>query len=92
MSQILKPLEDRIIISDDVRENNSIIEVIDSRPSTTATVLAVGPGRVLKHGQRAPMGVNVGDRVHISCYAGFRYELDTGTVRIIHEADVLGVL
>ncbi|MBU2979015.1 hypothetical protein [Alteromonas sp. C1M14] len=92
MCQTLKPLDDRIIISDDPRENESFIEVIDKRPSTTATVLAVGPGRVLKNGRRAPMGVSVGDKIFISCYAGFRYELETGTVRIIHEADVQAVL
>ncbi|WP_161599116.1 GroES family chaperonin [Alteromonas sp. RKMC-009] len=92
MCQTLKPLEDRIIISDDARENDSIIEVTDKRPSNIATVLAVGPGRVLKNGRRAPVGVSVGDKIFISCYAGYRYELDSGTVRIIHEADVQAVL
>lgn len=92
MCQTLKPLEDRVIVTDEISTTDSVIEVIDTRPSNQATVISVGPGRMLKNGTRAPMGIKPGDRVMIGRYAGFRYELDSKTVRIIHEADIQGVL
>ena len=93
MSETLKPIGDNLVVTDEKPENSSsVLDVIDSRPSNQATVLAVGEGRVLKNGKRAPMIVKVGDRVLLGRYAGFRYELADPTVRLLSINDVQAIL
>ena len=93
MLETLKPISDNIVVTDEKPENtSSLLQVIDSRPSNQATVLAVGEGRVLKNGKRAPMMVKPGDRVLLGRYAGFRYELEHATVRLLSINDVQAIL
>ena len=81
-----------VVITDEPAQHDSIIEVIDSRPSNQGSVIAVGPGRQLGNGRRSPMTVTPGDRVLIGRYAGYRYETDTGTIRLIDINDIVAVL
>ena len=92
MCQTIKPLHDMVVITDEPAQHDSIIEVIDSRPSNQGSVIAVGPGRQLGNGRRSPMTVTPGDRVLIGRYAGYRYETDTGTIRLIDINDIVAVL
>lgn len=93
MSETLKPIGDNLVVTDEKPENSSsVLDVIDRRPSNQATVLAVGEGRVLKNGKRAPMIVKPGDRVLLGRYAGFRYELADTTVRLLSINDVQAIL
>lgn len=92
MSETLKPIGDNLVVTDEKTVMSSVLEVIDSRPSNLATVLAVGEGRVLKNGKRAPMIVKPGDRVLLGRYAGFRYELADTTVRLLSINDVQAIL
>lgn len=52
-------------------------------------VLAVGPGRVLADGGRAPMEVGVGDEVVYGEYAGAELELEGLGVRVLSQENVL---
>lgn len=92
MSETLKPIGDNLVVTDEKAGTESVLEIVDSRPSNQATVLAVGEGRVLKNGKRVPMFVKPGDRVLLGRYAGFRYELDNATVRLLSINDVLAIL
>jgi chaperonin GroES len=89
---MLRPLRDLVVCSFDAIEQNSVIEVIDKRPSTRATVLAVGPGAILPCGLVKPMQVAPGDKILLSRFAGFSYENDGQTVRILTEDEILVVL
>lgn len=52
-------------------------------------VLAVGPGKLLDSGQRAPIRVNEGDEVLFTRYSGAEIRLDGDEIRILRESDIL---
>ena len=58
------------------------------------TVLAIGPGKMLKDGSRRPLQVKVGDTVLFTTWAGDEYKQhQTGdAILIMHEEDVLAVV
>jgi chaperonin GroES len=54
-------------------------------------VVAVGPGRVLQDGTRAPMSVKVGDRVIFSKYGGNEVEVDGKEYTILDEDQIYAI-
>lgn len=58
----------------------------------TAKVVAVGSGKVLDDGMRAPLEVKKGAKVVIGRYAGSEVRLDGVEYLILREDDVLGIL
>lgn len=58
----LKPLADKIVVKPQERLKSSIIEVVMSEQPNMGTVVAVGPGKLIK-GRRQEMPVAVGDFV-----------------------------
>ena len=81
-----------VVITDEAATHDCSLVVIDGRPSDRATVIAVGPGRILKNGRNAPMSVKKGDRVMVGRYAGYRYELDSGPVRLVDINEIVAVI
>jgi len=55
-------------------------------------VLAVGEGKLLKDGKRAPVGVKKGDNVLFASYAGTEIKLDGEEYMLMDESDILAVL
>lgn len=55
-------------------------------------VVAVGPGRLLKDGNRAAPDVSIGDHVTYSPYAGSDVRIDGEDYVILREEDVLGIV
>jgi chaperonin GroES len=92
----LKPLGDRVVVKAIERE-----EVTSSGiylPDTTkekpqeGRVQAVGPGRLLDSGERAPMELKEGDRVIFAKYAGTEFKLGGEELLILRESDILAVV
>ena len=52
-------------------------------------VVAVGPGRMLASGERAPVAVSVHDRVLVSTYAGERYGDKSENLMMVREDDIM---
>jgi chaperonin GroES len=52
-------------------------------------VVAVGPGRLLESGERAAVGVVVGDEVLFGKFGGADIEVDGREVKILRESDIL---
>ncbi|MFM9010744.1 MAG: co-chaperone GroES [Planctomycetota bacterium] len=52
-------------------------------------VVALGPGKLLESGQRAPLSVSVGDEVIYGKYSGSDIEVDGHDVKILRESDIL---
>src|SRR5205814_1859478 len=94
----LKPLGDRIIVrrteAADKSAGGVIIPDSAKQKPQRGTVLAVGPGRLLKDGTRRPLQVREGDRVLFTAWAGdeFKEKGSADTVLVMHEEDVLAVL
>lgn len=97
----MKPTEDRLYVTrlhGWTEESESTLIVVEDRPQLeVGLVEAVGPGRWtrVKKGPsvRAPMEVQVGDRVLFDRYAGTDVEVGLDTKHtILEQRDVLAVI
>ncbi|MEZ6125401.1 MAG: co-chaperone GroES [Planctomycetaceae bacterium] len=89
----INPLDDRVVVkTDDAEETTAggivLPDAAKEKPQR-GTVVAVGPGRLLDSGERAPISVAVGDKVLFSKYGGTEIEVDGEDVKILRENDIL---
>lgn len=97
MEKEFKPLGDRVIVEPMQQEEMTasgiyVPETAKEKPQE-GTVLAVGPGRLLDNGERAPMDVEEGNRVLFAKYAGTEFSVNRDkTVLILNERDILAVV
>ncbi len=94
----LKPLGDRIIVRRTEATAKSaggvIIPDTAQQKPQRGTVLAVGPGKLLKDGTRRPLQVKEGDTVLFTAWAGdeFKERGRGDEILLMREEDVLAVL
>ena len=93
MFKNFRPLADRILIKrledESTTEGGIIIPDTAKEKVQTASVIAVGPGRVVSHGKTVPMSVKIGDTVYFGKYSGT--EVDEDHV-VLREEEILGVI
>jgi chaperonin GroES len=88
------PVNDQLLVRrDELKQTGRILtpEQATSAP-LTALVVAVGPGRILRDGARAPVDVRVGDRVAFRRYVGEEVIYGGEPHLVLRESDVLGIL
>ena len=92
----LRPLGDRVVVKAIEREEvtSSGIYLPDTAKEKPqeGRIEAVGPGRLLDSGERAPMELQEGDRVIFAKYAGTEFKLDGQDLLILRETDILAVV
>jgi len=93
----IKPLGDRVLIkqiaSEEVTKGGIVLPDTAKEKPQEGEVLAVGPGKLLDNGQRAPMEVKVGDKVLFAKYAGSEIKLNGEEYMILNtERDILAVV
>ena len=93
----IKPLGDRIVIkrSEAQEKTTGGILLPDSAKNKPqkGTVLAVGPGKLIKDGTRRPLQVKVGDTVLFTNWAGDEFKESRGeNILLMREEDVLAVI
>ena len=94
----LKPLGDRLIVrrteASDKSTGGVIIPDAAKKKPQRGTVLAVGPGKMLKDGSRRALQVREGDRVLFTAWAGdeFKDKASGDAILVMHEEDVLAVI
>ncbi len=93
----LKPLGNNIIvkaIQDDTATKAGIVlpDTADKERPEKGEVVAVGPGKLLDNGQRAPMSVKVGDVVIFKKYSPDEIKVDDEEYLVLSESDVLAVV
>ncbi len=96
MALKLKPLADRVVVEPVEQEEMTasgiyVPETAKEKPQE-AMVVAVGPGRLLDNGERAPMEVKAGDRVVFAKYAGTELKMDDTRYLILGEKDILAIV
>lgn len=89
----INPLDDRLVVKADEAEETTaggivLPDAAQEKPQR-GTVVAIGPGKLLDSGQRASIGVEVGDKVLFSKYGGTEIEVDGEEVKILRESDIL---
>ena len=92
----LKPLADRVIVEPLEKEEMTssgiyVPETAKEKPQE-GLVVAVGPGRLMDNGERAPLEVKEGHRVIFAKYAGTEIKLDDTKYLILGEKDILAIL
>ena len=94
----IKPLGDRIIVrreaSSDKSKGGVILPDNAKQKPQRGTVLAVGPGKLMKDGTRKALQVREGDRVLFTAWAGdeFKERGSTDAILVMHEEDVLAIV
>lgn len=96
--QKLTPLGDRLIVRRAQAQETSrggilLPDTAKNKPQR-GTVLAVGPGKLLKDGSRRGLQVKPGDTVLFTAWAGdeFKDRSTQSELLIMHEEDVLAVI
>lgn len=92
---MFRPLNDRVLIEPIAPEEFSrggiVIPASNREKQIRGTVLAVGPGKILRDGGKAACTVKVGDTVVFNRYAGTELLVEDKKCRVICEDDVLGI-
>ena len=92
----LRPLHDRILVKrlDEGEQKRGGIIIPDTAKEKPqqGQVKAVGNGKLLDSGTRAPVEVKAGDRILFGKYSGSDIKLDGDEYMILREDEVLAVL
>ena len=92
----VRPLDDRILIrpleAQDVTTGGIVLPDSAKEKSQRGEVIAVGNGKLLDTGDRAPLAVKTGDRVIFGKYAGTEIKIGGNQHQIMREHEILAVL
>jgi len=92
----IRPLGEKILVKRKEAESQTasgiyLPESAKDKPQE-AEVLAVGEGKLLENGERAPFQVKVGDTVLLSKWGGTEVTVEDEEYLILNEDDVLGIV
>jgi chaperonin GroES len=92
----LQPLGDRVVLEREESESITAGGIVlpDSAKDKPARgkIIAVGDGRQMKDGSRAPLQVKAGNRVLFSSYAGDTFKLGDRELLLMREEDILAII
>jgi chaperonin GroES len=93
----IQPLHDKVVIKalteEEVTASGIVLpETADKEKPMQGEVIAVGPGKRLENGERAPMSVKKGDKVIFTKYAPDEIEIDDKEYLVIEEEKILGIV
>jgi chaperonin GroES len=95
-SATITPLGDRILLrrleAEEKTAGGIVLPDTAKEKPREGTVVAVGKGRLLDNGQRAPFTVKPKDRVLFSSYAGTEVRIEGEDYLILGEDEILAVL
>jgi chaperonin GroES len=92
----IKPLQDRILIKrieEEAKTKGGIIipDAAKEKPQE-GKVIAVGDGKTLDSGAKAPLTVKVGDKILFGKYSGTEIKVDGEEHLILREDDILAIV
>lgn len=93
----LKPLHDHVIVKpiteDEVTKSGIVLpDTVDKEKPEKGEVVAVGPGKLIDNGQRAPMSVKVGDKVMFKKYSPDEIKVEGEEYLVITDSDIIAIL
>ena len=92
----VRPLGDKILVKRVEAQSKTksgiyLPETAKEKPQE-ATVVAVGEGRLLENGKRAPFQVKKGDKVIIGKWGGTELKVDGQEMLVMSEDEVLAII
>lgn len=93
----IRPLNDHVVVKplkqEEVTKSGLVLpDTAREEKPEQGEVIAVGPGKLLENGQRAPMSVKSGEKVLFTKYAPDEVEIDGEDYLVIAEEKILGVV
>ena len=92
----IRPLNDKIVVkrleAEEKTKGGIVLPDTAKEKPREGRVISVGQGKLLKNGERAPIGVKTDERVLFSSYAGTEIKIDGEEFLILSEDDVLAVV
>lgn len=92
----IKPLSDYLVVkavTEEVTKSGIVLpDTVSKERPQQGEVVAVGEGKMLETGQRAPMSVKVGDKVMFKKYSPDEVKIEGQEYLIIREGDVVAVI
>jgi len=92
----IKPLHDRIVVKrieeEEKTKGGIIIPDAAKEKPQEGRVIAVGDGKVLENGQKAPLSVKVKDKILFGKYSGTEIKIDGEEHLIMKEDDILAII
>jgi chaperonin GroES len=92
----IRPVGDRVVVKpaakEEVTKSGIVIPDTAKEKPQEGTVIAVGSGRLLDNGDRAPIDVREGDRVLFAKYGGTEFKLDGEEYLVLKENDILAII
>jgi chaperonin GroES len=90
-------LSDRVLVrpldAAETTKSGIIIPVtVEKEKPEQGEVIAVGPGKLLESGTRAPMTVKAGDKVVFKKYGPDEIKVDGKELLVLEESDILAIL
>jgi chaperonin GroES len=96
MASKIRPVGDRVVVKpaakEEVTKSGIVIPDTAKEKPQEGTVIAVGGGRLLDNGDRAPIDLREGDRVLFAKYGGTEFKLDGEEYLVLKENDILAVI
>lgn len=87
------PLDDRLLVepleAEEQTTGGILLPDAAREKPTQGRVVAIGPGKQLDDGSRAPMAVAVGDVVVYNKYGGTDVTLEDTDYKVLRESDIL---
>jgi len=91
-----RPLNDKVLVkrleAEEVTKGGIVLPDTAREKPKEGRVIALGDGKLLDDGKRAPFQVAVGDRVLFSSYAGTDVKIEGEEYLILSEDDILAVV
>lgn len=96
MPMKIRPLGDKVLIkrvkADEKTASGIFLPESAKEKPQQAKVVAVGDGRALDNGQRAPFQVKKGDTVLIGKWGGTEVKIEDDEMIVLGEDEILGIL
>jgi len=96
MALKIRPVGDRVVVKpaakEEVTKSGIVIPDTAKEKPQEGTVVAIGSGRLLDNGDRAPVDLREGDRVLFAKYGGTEFKLDGEEYLVLKENDILAVI
>ena len=93
----IKPLHDHVIVKP-ITVNQTTIsgivlpDTIDKEKPEKGEVIAIGPGKLTETGTRAPMSVQIGQKVMFKKYAPDEIKIEGEDYLVISDSDIIAII
>jgi len=95
ISKVIRPLDDKVVIKPEEEEEKTpggiILPDTAKKKPQEGVVVAVGPGKLLEDGSRAPVAVKEGQRVVYAKYGGTEVTVDGEDYVILSEDQIYAI-